>query len=128
MTAVTVEQWDELVAAYEAAGVKSDQALEISEADGPGEPGSAADLHYEACWAAFGAAEDELLSAVAPTADALIYQLRVFAERFHQADLTVAETAGEDRPAGEFLRCILAGVERVTRRCPVGLTSRLSPR
>jgi hypothetical protein len=111
MIAVTLEQWRDLVAAYEAAGVKSDEALEISEADGPGDPGSDADLHYQACWAAFGAAEDELLGVVAPTVEALIYQLKVFAERFHQTDLTVSETVGEDRPAGEILRCILAGVE-----------------
>lgn len=114
MMAVTVDEWRQLVAAYEAAGLKSDEALEASEADGPGDIGSEADLHYEACWGAFGAAEDRLLGVVAPTVEALVYQLKVFAERFHQADLAGPETAGEDRPAGEVLRCIVAGVERLS--------------
>lgn len=116
MTVVTSDQWRELVLAYEAAGARSDAALAASEADGPGVMGSAEDRHYEACWAAFVAEEDRLLTMVAPSFEAIAFQLHVFAERFHQADLSGPQSRGEEQPAGEILRCILAGLEQLSGR------------
>ncbi len=112
MSAVTETEWRDLIASYEAAGVKSDEALAIAEADGPSVSGSEEEAVYDRCWAAFVAEEDRLLDVVAPNLEAVAYQLRVFAERFHQADLTQVATDGEDRPAGDILRRILAGIAR----------------
>ncbi|MBU1375452.1 MAG: hypothetical protein KKE02_07950 [Alphaproteobacteria bacterium] len=123
MAVVTLERWRELVLAYEAAGAKSDAALAASEADSPGVMGSAEDRHYEACWAAFMAAEDRLLTLVAPSFEGIAFQLHVFAERFHQADLSGPESRGEEQPAGEILRCILAGLEHLSGRSLPGPTA-----
>lgn len=112
MGAVTETEWRDLIAAYEAAGVRSDEALAIAEADGPSIAGSDEEAVYDRCWAAFVAEEDRLLDVVAPNLEAVAYQLRVFAERFHQADLAVVAGEGEDRPASEILRRIHEGIAR----------------
>jgi len=95
MMAVTEAQWRDLVDAYEAAVAASDEALETVEADRPSVAGSVEEAAYDRCWAASVAAEDRLLDVVAPNLDAVAYQLRVFAERFHQVDLAQRTGAEE---------------------------------
>ena len=107
--------WDALVKAYESARAQSDQAFDAYDALDPAtSDDTPEEQHYEACRRLFEAAEDQLLDAVAPSLEGVAYQIRIFAERFHQAVLDEAEMSGEDRPAGEFLRRILTGLERAS--------------
>lgn len=103
--------WIDLVAEYEAAMARSDAAFAAYDALEPADSGDAEEeRHYEAAFAAFQAAEDRLLGTVAPDLSGVALQLRIFAERFHCAELSEPEMSGEDRPAGAILRRILAGV------------------
>jgi len=105
------KSWIDRVAEYEAAMARSDAAFAAYDALEPADSGDTEEeRHYEEAFAAFQAAEARVLGMVAPDLSGVALQLRIFAERFHCAELSEPEMSGEDRPAGAILRRILMGV------------------
>lgn len=106
------QSWAGLVADYDTAIARSDTAFAAYDALEPaGSDDTEEERRYEAAFASLLAAEDRLLGTVAPHLTGVALQLRIFAERFHSAELSEPETPGEGRPAGAILRRILSGIE-----------------
>lgn len=110
---VSVTLWGQLVDAYERA--ESDAALAfhafdlVPLADNDEQP-SDVEGNYEALRAVRDQWEDKLLSVEAPTVQAAAYQLRLFALRYHGADLATRHGYQDDQVAA--LRRIYDSLER----------------
>lgn len=101
--------WNHLVERYEAADTEAHVAYLACD-DVMGTPEErVADERYDELRRIANEYEDQLLSADAPGRDAALYQLKVFALRFHLVDLDDAPAAGED-VAARMLRRTFTGL------------------
>jgi hypothetical protein len=126
MTKVSPGLWDQLVAAYEEAERQTDAAevawdLLPNAANQSGVK-SREELAFDEAFLAESAAEDRLLRIDPPHADAVALQLRIFARRFHSADLRHPPEAPEE-PETAILRRIYASLQRLGQ---AGMTTEAS--
>jgi hypothetical protein len=113
---VSQSLWGQLVEAYERADTDAELAFHAFDlvplADNDESPSDVA-ANYEALRAIRDQWEDKLLSVEAPTVQAAAYQLRLFARRYHGADLATAYAYADDQVAA--LRRIYDSLERARR-------------
>lgn len=105
--ATTPESWSRLVEEYDEALARWAQTGGVADALPVGQAfGSEEERRHEEAVEVLDACEDRLLEASPPDLAAVALQLKLFAERFHCADLDGPPMPGEDAIAGSVLRRI----------------------
>ena len=107
MSATTHADWSRLVADYNEALVRWSETGAAALAVPVGQLfESEQERRHDEALRVLDACEDRLLEASPPDLTAVAMQLKLFAERFHCADLDNPPMAGEDAIAGSVLRRI----------------------
>ena len=107
MADVTEQEWASLVEQYAKLRREWDKAFDAYNALPPCDSGDTdEERRYEAAREAAYDFEDRLLAITPPNAEAALYQLKLFGERFHGLDFDDETMVSADEPGGPILRRI----------------------
>lgn len=110
---VSENLWSQMVAAFDAAAAKADEAQTVYEKvplpDNDAGEKSSEEKAWEEASAAETAEENRLLGVEAPHPAGAALQLRIFARRYFSVDLATQQTGAED-PEGAILRRIYSAL------------------